>query len=67
VALPIDRWWSGEEENPFGGHGMAGGGLTVWDGKDSTGRPQETRSGDVAFIDRAGGCWLNDILLPLLL
>jgi len=54
VALPIDRWSGPEEENSFEGHG---GGLTFWDGKDSNGRPQEidydTRSGDVAFIDRA--------------
>jgi len=55
VGLPIDRW-SGqtEEEHSFEGHG---GGLTFWDGKDSNKRPLEidydTRSGDVAFIDRA--------------
>ena len=54
VALPIDRWSASEEENSFDGHG---GGLTFWDGKDASGKPQElhydTRSGDVAFIDRA--------------
>ena len=53
VALPIDRWSGPEEENSFEGHG---GGLTFWDGKRD-GRPIEsdydTRSGDVAFIDRA--------------
>lgn len=49
VALPVDRW-SGSN-NAF-----EGGGLTFWDGKDN-GRPREihydTRSGDLAFIDRA--------------
>eukprot|EP00558_Chaetoceros_sp_UNC1202_P004166 CAMPEP_0197245296 /NCGR_PEP_ID=MMETSP1429-20130617/10125_1 /TAXON_ID=49237 /ORGANISM="Chaetoceros sp., Strain UNC1202" /LENGTH=111 /DNA_ID=CAMNT_0042705763 /DNA_START=146 /DNA_END=481 /DNA_ORIENTATION=+ len=54
VALPIDRWSGPEETNSFEGHG---GGLTFWDGKDSDGRPLEidydTRSGDLAFIDRA--------------
>eukprot|EP00934_Nitzschia_sp_Nitz4_P001432 Nitzschia sp. Nitz4//scaffold225_size51843//30328//31383//NITZ4_006898-RA/size51843-snap-gene-0.3-mRNA-1//1//CDS//3329542684//1432//frame0 len=55
VALPMDRWSGPEEENSFEGHG---GGLTVWDGKDySTKRPvelhYETRSGDLAFMDRA--------------
>jgi len=53
VALPIDRWSGPAEENSFEGHG---GGLTFWDGKRD-GRPIEidydTRSGDVAFIDRA--------------
>ena len=49
-----------EEENTFEGHG---GGLTFWDGRtrlnpDTGRREQEevlydTRSGDVAFIDRA--------------
>ena len=52
VALPVDRWSASEEENSFIGHG---GGLTFWDGKDGK-RPREihyeTRSGDVAFIDR---------------
>lgn len=53
VALPIDRWSAPEEVNSF-----VGGGLTFWDGKDrSTGQPVEThydtRSGDIAFIDRA--------------
>ena len=55
VALPIDRWTGPEEVNSFEGHG---GGLTFWDGKSRPlGRPQEiqydTRSGDLAFIDRA--------------
>ena len=62
VALPIDRWSAPEEVNSFVGHG---GGLTFWDGRDPSststkggrGRPREihyeTRSGDVAFIDRA--------------
>jgi len=55
VALPIDRWSAPEEENSFVGHG---GGLTFWDGKnpDKKGHPREihyeTRSGDLAFIDR---------------
>ena len=51
VALPIDRWSAPEEVNSFDG-----GGLTVWDGKDSSGRPIQmdyaTRSGDVTFLDR---------------
>mmetsp|Transcript_8152 Transcript_8152/g.12735 ORF Transcript_8152/g.12735 Transcript_8152/m.12735 type:complete len:161 (+) Transcript_8152:499-981(+) len=50
VALPIDSW-SGPDNS------FSGGGLTFWDGKGPTGRPEEihydTRSGDVAFIDRA--------------
>ena len=61
VALPIDRWTASEEENSFEGHG---GGLTFWDGRtqrsaDNIGRrgPEEivydTRSGDIAFIDKA--------------
>ena len=55
VALPVDRWSSPEEVNSFIGHG---GGLTFWDGKDPTTKgPREihyeTRSGDLAFIDRA--------------
>ena len=54
VALPVDRWSAPEEVNSFVGHG---GGLTFWDGKDACGKPQEihyeTRSGDLAFIDRA--------------
>ena len=54
VALPVDRWSGPEEENSFIGHG---GGLTFWDGKDmETNQPKEihyeTRSGDLAFIDR---------------
>ena len=55
VALPIDRWSATEEENSFIGHG---GGITFWDGKkDPTTMQQqeihyETRSGDIAFIDR---------------
>ncbi|KAL7537353.1 hypothetical protein ACHAWF_005741 [Thalassiosira exigua] len=59
VALPIDRWTASHETNSFEGHG---GGLTFWDGKvrkSASGRrePEEilydTRSGDLAFIDRA--------------
>lgn len=54
VALPIDRWSGPEEKFSFEGYG---GGLTFWDGKDANGQPLEidyaTRSGDVAFIDRA--------------
>jgi hypothetical protein len=54
VALPIDRWTGPEESNSFEGHG---GGLTFWDGRShALGRPKEiqydTRSGDLAFIDR---------------
>ena len=54
VALPIDRWSAPESENSFVGHG---GGLTFWDRKNRETRgPQEihyeTRSGDLAFIDR---------------
>jgi len=53
VALPVDRWSAPEEVNSFEGHG---GGLTFWDGKKD-GFPVEThydtRSGDLAFIDRA--------------
>lgn len=49
VALPIDRWSGGD-------HSFEGGGLTFWDGKTETGKPLEThydtRSGDIAFIDR---------------
>ena len=56
VALPIDRWSAPEHVNAF-----EGGGLTFWDGKkqrqeDGTFSVLEThydtRSGDVAFIDR---------------
>lgn len=60
VALPIDRWTADADENSFEGHG---GGLTFWDGRmrrsESGGKAQpeeivyDTRSGDVAFIDRA--------------
>lgn len=54
VALPIDRWSGPEEKYSFEGFG---GGLTFWDGKDSSGKPVEikydTRSGDIAFIDKA--------------
>jgi hypothetical protein len=60
VALPIDRWTSTEEVNSFEGHG---GGLTFWDGikvtesgkKETDEIYYETRSGDVAFIDK--GVW----------
>eukprot|EP00560_Eucampia_antarctica_P006519 CAMPEP_0197824576 /NCGR_PEP_ID=MMETSP1437-20131217/1801_1 /TAXON_ID=49252 ORGANISM="Eucampia antarctica, Strain CCMP1452" /NCGR_SAMPLE_ID=MMETSP1437 /ASSEMBLY_ACC=CAM_ASM_001096 /LENGTH=110 /DNA_ID=CAMNT_0043424255 /DNA_START=276 /DNA_END=608 /DNA_ORIENTATION=- len=53
IALPIDRWSASDKVNSF-----EGGGLTFWDGKDQcTSRPLEThydtRSGDLAFIDRA--------------
>lgn len=52
VALPVDRWSAPEHCNSF-----QGGGLTFWDGRDSSHRPLEihydTRSGDLAFIDRA--------------
>lgn len=56
VALPVDRWSSPEDENAF-----EGGGLTFWDGQqidEETGRKKpaeihyDTRSGDMAFIDR---------------
>lgn len=52
LALPIDRWSAPEHVNAF-----EGGGLTFWDGRNAeTGQPKEihydTRSGDVAFIDR---------------
>ncbi|KAL7531409.1 hypothetical protein ACHAXR_004021 [Thalassiosira sp. AJA248-18] len=61
LALPIDRWTASHEENSFEGHG---GGLTFWDGRmqkiKSCGNKREpeeivydTRSGDLAFIDRA--------------
>ena len=59
VALPIDRWTASEEHNSFEGFG---GGLTFWDGRtqttvSGTRGPEEilydTRSGDIAFIDRA--------------
>jgi hypothetical protein len=52
VALPIDRWSAPQDDNAF-----EGGGLTFWDGKDENRLPLEihydTRSGDLAFIDRA--------------
>jgi hypothetical protein len=58
LALPIDKWSAPEEVNAF-----VGGGLTFWDGKnnanstqDASTQPREihydTRSGDLAFIDR---------------
>jgi len=60
LALPVDRWTASAEENSFEGHG---GGLTFWDGRmqrnaESGKREVEeikydTRSGDLAFIDRA--------------
>ena len=59
VALPVDRWSGPDNE-------FEGGGITFWDGKEQvesdaerkrTTRPREihydSRSGDVAFIDRA--------------
>lgn len=52
VALPTDRWSAPEDDNAF-----EGGGLTFWDGRDENRMPLEmhydTRSGDLAFIDRA--------------
>lgn len=52
VALPMDSWSVPLEINAF-----EGGGVTFWDGRGSHAMPQEihydTRSGDVAFIDRA--------------
>ncbi|KAL9186042.1 hypothetical protein ACHAXT_005280 [Thalassiosira profunda] len=54
VALPIDRWTAPHDVNSFEGHG---GGLTFWDGRRSAAASEgivyDTRSGDVAFIDRA--------------
>ena len=49
VALPIDRWSA-----PYPTLAFEGGGLTFWDGKHSQpeGLHYDTRSGDVAFIDR---------------
>lgn len=56
LALPIDQWSAPAMQNQF-----EGGGLTFWDGKvrdgaSGTCRPDEihydTRSGDLAFIDR---------------
>jgi hypothetical protein len=46
VALPVDQWSASYEANAF-----VGGGLTFWDGvKEEI--HYDTRSGDVAFIDR---------------
>ncbi len=55
VALPVDRWTDSLENNSFEGYG---GGLTFWDGRkggknESEEIRYETRSGDVAFIDKA--------------
>ena len=50
VALPIDRWSDDEEINSFEGFG---GGLTFWDGKGQQQIDYDTRSGDIAFIDKA--------------
>lgn len=60
VALPIDRWTASYNTNSFEGHG---GGLTFWDGRiqrnAENGKREveeivyDTRSGDLAFIDRA--------------
>ena len=47
VALPIDRWSASEEENAF-----EGGGLTFWDGPKQQEIQYDTRSGDLALIDR---------------
>ena len=60
VALPIDRWTASEKDNSFEGYG---GGLTFWDGikvsesgkKETDEITYDTRSGDVAFIDK--GVW----------
>ena len=60
VALPIDRWTASEEKNSFEG---GGGGLTFWDGVKYSENGEkmtdeihyDTRSGDVAFIDK--GVW----------
>lgn len=49
VALPIDKWTASYETNSFEGHG---GGLTFWDGRREE-IVYDTRSGDLAFIDRA--------------
>uniref|UniRef100_A0A7S3PDM7 Fe2OG dioxygenase domain-containing protein n=2 Tax=Amphora coffeiformis TaxID=265554 RepID=A0A7S3PDM7_9STRA len=46
VALPIDRWSAPESENAF-----EGGGITFWDGGNEI--HYDTRSGDLALIDRA--------------
>jgi hypothetical protein len=46
VALPVDRWSDGGEE----AHAFDGGGLTFWDGGAET--HYDTRSGDLALIDR---------------
>lgn len=48
VALPVDRWSAPEEENAY-----EGGGLTFWDGLRQNEIFYDTRSGDVALIDRA--------------
>jgi hypothetical protein len=48
LALPVDRWSGPESEHTF-----QGGGLTFWDGVGPQELPYDTRSGDVAFIDRA--------------
>uniref|UniRef100_A0A7S2VDP8 Fe2OG dioxygenase domain-containing protein n=1 Tax=Entomoneis paludosa TaxID=265537 RepID=A0A7S2VDP8_9STRA len=48
VALPVDRWSAPEEENAF-----EGGGLTFWDGPRQEEIRYDTRSGDLALIDRA--------------
>eukprot|EP00581_Thalassiosira_minuscula_P017881 CAMPEP_0183727806 /NCGR_PEP_ID=MMETSP0737-20130205/26466_1 /TAXON_ID=385413 /ORGANISM="Thalassiosira miniscula, Strain CCMP1093" /LENGTH=280 /DNA_ID=CAMNT_0025959539 /DNA_START=32 /DNA_END=874 /DNA_ORIENTATION=+ len=47
LALPIDKWTDSEENNTF-----EGGGLTFWDGRREEIK-YDTRSGDLAFIDRA--------------
>eukprot|EP00543_Licmophora_paradoxa_P013205 CAMPEP_0202475886 /NCGR_PEP_ID=MMETSP1360-20130828/93136_1 /ASSEMBLY_ACC=CAM_ASM_000848 /TAXON_ID=515479 /ORGANISM="Licmophora paradoxa, Strain CCMP2313" /LENGTH=134 /DNA_ID=CAMNT_0049103067 /DNA_START=538 /DNA_END=942 /DNA_ORIENTATION=- len=49
---------SSDNSNNNNNHAFEGGGLTFWDGRDpTTKRPNEihydTRSGDLAFIDRA--------------
>ncbi|GMH55047.1 hypothetical protein TrST_g9765 [Triparma strigata] len=54
LALPIDKWTGPESIMSFEGHG---GGVRFWDGSAVPSKQTEvhypTRSGDVAFIDRA--------------
>eukprot|EP00587_Corethron_hystrix_P007119 CAMPEP_0113316928 /NCGR_PEP_ID=MMETSP0010_2-20120614/12021_1 /TAXON_ID=216773 ORGANISM="Corethron hystrix, Strain 308" /NCGR_SAMPLE_ID=MMETSP0010_2 /ASSEMBLY_ACC=CAM_ASM_000155 /LENGTH=248 /DNA_ID=CAMNT_0000173769 /DNA_START=119 /DNA_END=862 /DNA_ORIENTATION=+ /assembly_acc=CAM_ASM_000155 len=61
VALPIDEWSDppqGEVSHDFTVHPEGGGGLTFWDGncpqdRHGKGIHYDTRSGDLAFIDKA--------------
>ena len=57
VALPVDRWSASEAENAF-----EGGGLTFWDGPKQDEIRYDTRSGDLALIDR----YVHDTFPPLL-